>query len=206
MRSLAACFFKHKYFYFHYSRSCSNCSSREIWVPHLYLQSYWSITEYINYRRSFNRMVKDGLLIVDCNNWMSDREEKQRYLRENILDKDYDAEEFMEFCESYKGSMDIDSWTLQELQNVNIWTCRLCKSSLQATVRPYNCLPLITVLSIKIHQYLTALTGIKPSKRIVAWVNQLSQLSTLTQLTLTSLKWWVWNRALRSKNLSVPHL
>lgn len=41
-----------------------------------------------------------------------EREDKQRYLRENILDRDYDAEEFMDFCENYKGSMDIDSWTL----------------------------------------------------------------------------------------------
>ena len=59
--------------------------------------------------------VIEWLIIVSNYQWemMSDREEKQRYLRENILDKDYDAEEFMEFCENYKGSMDIDSWTLQ---------------------------------------------------------------------------------------------
>lgn len=40
------------------------------------------------------------------------KEEKQRYLREKILEKSYDAEEFMDFCESYRGNVDIDSWTI----------------------------------------------------------------------------------------------
>lgn len=39
------------------------------------------------------------------------KELKQQYLREKILDKNYDAEEFMDFCESNHGSIDIDSWT-----------------------------------------------------------------------------------------------
>lgn len=47
------------------------------------------------------------------------REEKQRYLRENILDKDYDAEEFMDYCEATRGSVDIDSWTISELKKVS---------------------------------------------------------------------------------------
>ena len=39
------------------------------------------------------------------------KELKQQYLRENILEKNYDAEEFMDYCDSQYGSIDIDSWS-----------------------------------------------------------------------------------------------
>ena len=44
-------------------------------------------------------------------------EEKQKYLRENILDKGYDPDKFMEFLSNKKGdsSMDLNNWTFQEL-------------------------------------------------------------------------------------------
>jgi hypothetical protein len=53
-----------------------------------------------------------------------EKDEKQRYLRENILDREYDAEEFMDFCENYKGNIDIDSWPLRELKEVHTHSCR----------------------------------------------------------------------------------
>lgn len=57
------------------------------------------------------------------------REEKQKYLRENILEKDYDAEEFMDFCENYHGNVDIDNWTLWELTEVITQLCRPYRNS-----------------------------------------------------------------------------
>ena len=44
-------------------------------------------------------------------------EQKQKYLRENILEKGYDPDKFMEFLSNKKGepSMNLDKWTLQEL-------------------------------------------------------------------------------------------
>ena len=36
------------------------------------------------------------------------REEKQSYLMENIINKNYDPEEFVEYCEEKLGTVDID--------------------------------------------------------------------------------------------------
>jgi PX domain len=44
-----------------------------------------------------------------------ERVTKQNYLKEEIIDKNYDAEAFVEFCEADKGA-DIDLWTLEELK------------------------------------------------------------------------------------------
>lgn len=41
------------------------------------------------------------------------RERKQQYLREKIIDDNYDPNEFMDYCESTIGSVDIDQWTLE---------------------------------------------------------------------------------------------
>lgn len=72
------------------------------------------------------------------------REDKQRYLRENILDRDFDAEEFMDFCESYRGSIDIDSWSLNELKEVNSRPLfRLYRSSSTPTPKLFKRTPLI---------------------------------------------------------------
>lgn len=49
------------------------------------------------------------------------RERKQQYLRENILDKNYDPNEFMDYCESTSGSVDIDQWTFDRLVKVFLW-------------------------------------------------------------------------------------
>ena len=48
------------------------------------------------------------------------QEEKQAFLRENILEKCYDAEKFMEFLQSKKGEQgtDINKWTMEELKKV----------------------------------------------------------------------------------------
>ena len=46
--------------------------------------------------------------------------QKQNFLRENILEKGYDADEFMEFLESKKGEkgLKIENWTMGELEPV----------------------------------------------------------------------------------------
>ncbi len=46
---------------------------------------------------------------------MADLEEKQQYLRENIMEKGYDPEEFVEFCETHKGGVNIQDWQFSEL-------------------------------------------------------------------------------------------
>ena len=51
----------------------------------------------------------------------SSREEKQNFLRENILEKGYDVNVFINFLKSKKGGdegADISSWSMQDLQNV----------------------------------------------------------------------------------------
>ena len=45
-------------------------------------------------------------------------EAKQLFLRENILDKGYDAESFMGFCEEKYGSIDIEGWSLKKLTEI----------------------------------------------------------------------------------------
>ena len=47
-------------------------------------------------------------------------EEKQSFLRENILNKGLDGEEFMNFLVKLKGenSNDLEKWTLDELKMV----------------------------------------------------------------------------------------
>ena len=43
-------------------------------------------------------------------------EEKQAYLRENIQSDHY--EDFYEFCDREVGSVDIYTWTLQDVANI----------------------------------------------------------------------------------------
>lgn len=47
-------------------------------------------------------------------------EQKQQFLRENILEKGYDADEFMEFLESKNGNkgLKIENWNMGELKQV----------------------------------------------------------------------------------------
>ena len=47
-------------------------------------------------------------------------EEKQNYLRENILNKGYDANEFVQFLQSKKGeaASDISNWSMRDLHLV----------------------------------------------------------------------------------------
>ena len=49
-----------------------------------------------------------------------EQEEKQNYLRQNILDKGYDANDFVSFLQSKKGegASDISNWSMTDLQNV----------------------------------------------------------------------------------------
>ena len=49
-----------------------------------------------------------------------EQEEKQNYLRQNILDKGYDANEFVSFLQSKKGegASDISNWSMKDLQEV----------------------------------------------------------------------------------------
>ena len=44
-------------------------------------------------------------------------QEKQAYLRENVLEKAYDADEFMSFLQQKKGEngLDLNNWTMNEL-------------------------------------------------------------------------------------------
>ena len=46
-----------------------------------------------------------------------DLQNKQAYLRENVLEKGYDADEFMEFLQEKKGEngLDLSNWTMKEL-------------------------------------------------------------------------------------------
>ena len=48
----------------------------------------------------------------------NDNEQKQTYLRENILNKGYSADEFMSFLNSKKGEkgLDLGNWSLEELE------------------------------------------------------------------------------------------
>ena len=50
----------------------------------------------------------------------SSQEEKQNYLRENILEKGYDPNQFVSFLQSKKGEegSDISNWTMEDLQQV----------------------------------------------------------------------------------------
>ena len=47
-----------------------------------------------------------------------DLSKKQTYLRENILEKGYDAEDFMKLLQNKKGeqSLDLSCWSLDELK------------------------------------------------------------------------------------------
>ena len=54
-------------------------------------------------------------------------EEKQAYLRDNIEADQY--EDFYEYCEKEIGSVDIYSWTLQDVAKVSIPTIRSSISS-----------------------------------------------------------------------------
>ena len=49
-----------------------------------------------------------------------DIQNKQAYLRENILEKGYDAEEFTEYIKEKKGEngLDLNTWTMKELTKV----------------------------------------------------------------------------------------
>ena len=46
-----------------------------------------------------------------------DIQNKQAYLRENVLEKGYDADEFMEYLQEKKGEngLDLNTWTMKEL-------------------------------------------------------------------------------------------
>jgi hypothetical protein len=48
----------------------------------------------------------------------NEREIKQVFLRENILDKDYDIDEFLKYILSIKGEdgADVDLWTFAEIK------------------------------------------------------------------------------------------
>ena len=50
----------------------------------------------------------------------SSEEEKQTYLRENILDKGYDTNKFIDFLKSKKGEegADISNWTMEDLKQI----------------------------------------------------------------------------------------
>jgi len=49
----------------------------------------------------------------------TDRKNKQNYLRENIIEKGFDGEEFCEFLEKFKVSgADIDNWTFNDLETM----------------------------------------------------------------------------------------
>ena len=47
-------------------------------------------------------------------------QDKQAFLRDNILNEGYDADEFMKFLQEYKGenALDLSEWNLVELENV----------------------------------------------------------------------------------------
>jgi hypothetical protein len=50
----------------------------------------------------------------------SEREQKQNFLRENILEKNYDPETFLKYLSDIKGddAGDVDVWTFDELKKV----------------------------------------------------------------------------------------
>lgn len=52
-----------------------------------------------------------------------EREEKQNYLREEILERNYDTEAFLNFLVSKKGedAADLDLWTFTELKIVKFY-------------------------------------------------------------------------------------
>ena len=51
----------------------------------------------------------------------SEIEEKQQYLKSEILDQGYDADKFSEYiCTIKENGTDLNNWTLEELQNIVI--------------------------------------------------------------------------------------
>ena len=66
------------------------------------------------------------------------KELKQQYLRENILEKNYDAEEFMDYCDSQYGSIDIDSWSFQELKKVRNYLLQIVQQFIHKENHPEN--------------------------------------------------------------------
>ena len=50
----------------------------------------------------------------------NEQETKQAYLRKEILDKDYDAQSFLDFLITKKGenASDINNWTIEELKTI----------------------------------------------------------------------------------------
>lgn len=51
---------------------------------------------------------------------MSDEsiENKQKYLREKILEKGHDAEAFMGYCEENYGHIDLEGWSYGKLKDI----------------------------------------------------------------------------------------
>ena len=53
-----------------------------------------------------------------------ERIQKQDYLKQEIIEKNYSPDEFMEYCESLKGA-EIDAYTFEELEGiVKEFVCR----------------------------------------------------------------------------------
>jgi hypothetical protein len=51
---------------------------------------------------------------------MEDRASKQQFLRNEIIDKGYNPDDFISFLDTKKlGEFDIDNFTFDELKNVN---------------------------------------------------------------------------------------
>lgn len=47
-----------------------------------------------------------------------EKEDKQRYLTEHILNNNYDGDEFLDYCCEFVGNADVDSWSFRDLENV----------------------------------------------------------------------------------------
>lgn len=48
----------------------------------------------------------------------SEVELKQQYLRQQILENNYDPDEFADYCIEMIGNVDIDYWTFEDLERV----------------------------------------------------------------------------------------
>ena len=64
----------------------------------------------------------DDEYIINAN-----RKAKQSFLKEEIIDMDFNPDDFIEFASQQKGSADIDIWTFEELQD--------CVRTFKVTIR-----------------------------------------------------------------------
>ena len=66
---------------------------------------------------------------------MEERSAKQIFLAKEIIEKGYDGDLFMSYCESFKGT-DVDDYTLQELRYIVVQFTKAHRLAIQSPDSP----------------------------------------------------------------------